>query len=228
MTVHINTFLRGSSNTRTGKLRSGHWIDRSRIPTCTSSRSKAISLRHRGLQTCSGTTFLLAIFLVASLAPPLFAADGDAVDYLATVQDQFHQRLDVYRDADAAGNHFVARGRFSSDGDEDAVPAMDESSIDNPHAGLTCIRARFLAKGDNWGGWYMMNGILAGSDVRTGVRFPMRKLIFPALVNSRFGLAAKPEVRSWSSLPSVLGGILRLGSKKCHFLGHRGESRPGP
>ena len=87
-----------------------------------------------------------------------------AVGYLSRIMDQFHTAFDVYSDADAAGNHFVARGRLSSQGGEEAVLVMDEGSTENPHSGITCIRAAFQARGANWGGWYFMNGVLEGSD----------------------------------------------------------------
>jgi hypothetical protein len=78
--------------------------------------------------------------------------------------DRFHDRVDVYSDAYAAGNHFNARAQMSSPNDEDAVPAMNESAEVDPHSGLTCIEATFKAKGSNWGGWYFMNGVLEGTE----------------------------------------------------------------
>lgn len=94
------------------------------------------------------------------------APDGKASAFLADVFDRFHETLDVYTDSGAAGNHFAARGRLSSPGDEGAVPPMDEACTVNPQAGITCIEATFKASGQNWGGWYFMNGVLLGSDVR--------------------------------------------------------------
>ncbi len=85
-----------------------------------------------------------------------------SVKWLSSVMDQYHRSFDVYTDANAAGNHFSARGRMSSPGGEDALPAMDEASMDKPHSGNTCIKAGFQARGTNWGGWYFMNGMLLG------------------------------------------------------------------
>jgi len=84
--------------------------------------------------------------------------------YLPRAMDQFHATFDVYTDLHAAGNHFAARGRMSSPGDEGAVTSMDEGWTDNPHSGATCIRCTFEARGSNWGGWYFMNGILRDND----------------------------------------------------------------
>ena len=29
--------------------------------------------------------------------------------------------------------------------------------------GINCIKCEFIVRGDNWGGWYFMNGVLTGS-----------------------------------------------------------------
>lgn len=97
---------------------------------------------------------------IANAEEPSVLGQGTAVAYLSRVMDQFHAFYDVYTDSHAAGNHFSARGRMSSPGDEDAVPPMDEASTDNPHTGITCIKATFMVKGLNWGGWYFMNGVM--------------------------------------------------------------------
>lgn len=86
-----------------------------------------------------------------------------SITYLSRRMDIFHETFDVYTNADSAGNHFAARGRFNSYRGEDGVPPMIEFSTDNPHSGLTCIKASFKSKEDNWGGWYFMNGVLQGS-----------------------------------------------------------------
>ena len=85
-----------------------------------------------------------------------------AVDYLAGVMDQFHDSFAVYTDSDAAGNHFAARGRMPSVASDQTVPTMIETCTTAPHSGLTCIQAAFKSQGDNWGGWYFMNGVLEG------------------------------------------------------------------
>lgn len=87
------------------------------------------------------------------------------LSYLARVMDRFHLTFDVYSDAGAAGNHFLARGRMSNPGGEQAVPPMEEDWTHQPAAGLTAIRARFEARGNNWGGWYFLNGVLHGGEI---------------------------------------------------------------
>ena len=91
-----------------------------------------------------------------------------SVLYLGSVLDQFQHTLDVYEDFVAAGNHFVALGKiFSANpGDDTALAPMDENNTQNPHSGLSCIRATFQSLlSNNWGGWYFMNGVLLGNDV---------------------------------------------------------------
>lgn len=91
-----------------------------------------------------------------------------AVTYLAEVMDQFHREFWVYRDGDAAGNHFVAHARMSNmDGKnkpaeaEVMLPPMLMFCGDQPHEGLDCIEACFRPSGGNdWGAWYFMNGAL--------------------------------------------------------------------
>jgi hypothetical protein len=84
------------------------------------------------------------------------AADTASVRYLSAIQDQFHSTFLVYSDADAAGNHFAARGMLKS------APVMQEAWSISPHSGNTCIRCEFKS-GSDWGGWYLMNGVLQGS-----------------------------------------------------------------
>ena len=105
------------------------------------------------------------LLLVLVTGAPATAAGADAVDYLISVTDQHHTQLAVYTDGGAAGNHFLARGRMSSSGDEQAVPPMDEYCSKQPRSGATCIKCRFESRGTNWGGWYFMNGVLRKGEV---------------------------------------------------------------
>ena len=91
--------------------------------------------------------------------------------YLSRRMDRFHETLDVYTDADAAGNHFSARGRFNIVGGGDYVPPMIEDSTESPYSGVTCIKASFRSNGPNWGGWYFMNGSLQGNERSPGVNW---------------------------------------------------------
>lgn len=104
-----------------------------------------------------------ALALALGVSAPA-AAEEAALGYLTRVMDRFHARFDVYSDADAAGNHFRARGRMSSCGDEAAVPPMEEAFTGIDCRGATCIRAVFRARGRNWGGWYFLNGVLRGGE----------------------------------------------------------------
>ncbi|MBN1320816.1 MAG: S-layer homology domain-containing protein [Thermoleophilia bacterium] len=96
------------------------------------------------------------------MPPPVPATK--AIGYLTAAMGQFHDAFDVYTDADAAGNHFPARGRMASVAGDQTVPTMNEAWTTNPHSGLTCIKATFRSQGENWGGWYFMNGVLQGKD----------------------------------------------------------------
>ena len=84
-----------------------------------------------------------------------------AAGWLAQCMDQYHSNVFVYADASCAGNHFSARGKM---GDAANVLTMNEACTNHPFSGLTCIEAKFLANGSNWGGWYFMNGVLLGSE----------------------------------------------------------------
>jgi hypothetical protein len=96
------------------------------------------------------------------LLPATAGATQPSVEYLGRVLDRYHRSLFVYEDSDSAGNHFVARGRMCSD--HCAVPAMVEDDVSSPHSGRSCIRAELKGRGDDWGGWYFMNGVLEGSE----------------------------------------------------------------
>jgi hypothetical protein len=82
--------------------------------------------------------------------------------FLADVMDQFHDRLNVYRDKDSPGNHFAARGLM---GDPVTVPPMNEGH--HTYCASTadsCIEATYQPEGQGWGGWYFLNGVLTGTD----------------------------------------------------------------
>ncbi len=87
-----------------------------------------------------------------------------AIDYLNEEMDRYHTDYYVYTDANSPGNHFVARGRISSKGDDDLVPPMNEYNKANCFSGDTCIKAELISNGNNWGGWCFMNGILKNED----------------------------------------------------------------
>ncbi len=85
--------------------------------------------------------------------------------YLARMMDRFHGVLDVYSDVDAAGNHFVARGRMPAEATDVLLPPMDEAQAEEVFRGTTAIRCEFRPGGADWGGWYFMNGVLRGDQI---------------------------------------------------------------
>lgn len=85
--------------------------------------------------------------------PPIERAFG----FLARSMDRFHERLDVYTDLGAAGNHFPAKAMMP---DGEAGVAMDEGWANQPLSGTTCIRCSFRPGGQQWGGFYFLNGAL--------------------------------------------------------------------
>jgi hypothetical protein len=70
----------------------------------------------------------------------------------------------LYTVAGGGVNNFLARVHLSSDGDQDALPPMDEACLEPPHSGVSCCKAQFLSRFNNWGGWYLMNGMLGPDD----------------------------------------------------------------
>ncbi len=56
-------------------------------------------------------------------------------------------------------------GRMSSSGDQDKVEINPGYTLDC-FSGSSCIENRFSADGDNWGGWYFMNGVLEGEETQ--------------------------------------------------------------
>jgi len=82
-----------------------------------------------------------------------------SVEHLRRVMDEFHNRIPVYDDISSPGNRFHARGQLP---DQFSQVAINGSWTNNPHSGATCIRCSFTRVGDNFGGFYFMNGILLG------------------------------------------------------------------
>jgi hypothetical protein len=83
-----------------------------------------------------------------------------AVEHLRTQMDLYHNRIAVYDDIGSGGNHFVAQGQLP---DGTSAVTMDTSCTNNPHSGATAIRCTFQATGNNWGGFYFMNGLLVSN-----------------------------------------------------------------
>src|ERR1039458_4980737 len=108
-----------------------------------------------------GMTKIMCVLLFALLATLAGPALGGTITtaYLQQASDRFQHTIDVYSDADAAGNHFAARGEFDFRSAA-LVPAMDEISTGAPCLGITCITATFDPRVVPYGGWYFLNGTL--------------------------------------------------------------------
>lgn len=89
-------------------------------------------------------------------------AATDPAGYLTWSLGRFHTAFNVYTDADAAGNHFPARGRMPAEATDAIAPPMVENCTTSPHSGPTCIKCQFLGTGTDWAGWYFLNGTLTG------------------------------------------------------------------
>jgi len=113
-----------------------------------------------------------------------------ATHYLQQASDRYQQTIDVYTDADAAGNHFAARGEIHSTNSV-PTPTMDEISSLAQCFGITCITAHFKATGNNWGGWYFMNGVLGSTD-----RQPIPN--WGTLANVGYDLSGATSLQFWA------------------------------
>ncbi|NOZ26089.1 MAG: hypothetical protein GXO94_08400 [Nitrospirae bacterium] len=108
-------------------------------------------------------SILCAVLLSAGAARAEKRGVDLAFEHLYEVMDRYHRAFYVYTDLSAAGNHFVTLGRMSSPGDADKV-GIEPGFRGDCLSGSTCIRNTFSSAGDNWGGWYFMNGVLEGED----------------------------------------------------------------
>jgi len=118
-----------------------------------------------------------------------------ALEHLRQEMDLYHDRVLVYDDIGSGGNHFVAQGQLP---DGNSLVTMDTSSTNQPHSGATAIRCAFQAAGDNWGGFYLMNGLLVsnvavpyfGDAVIPGTSTPVTK-------SSGFDLSGADTLTFW-------------------------------
>src|SRR5262245_23876803 len=108
---------------------------------------------------------LVMAFQVFSLPRPQrvspAAIDG-AISHLAREMDRYHKAFDVYTDAGAVGNHFLQYAKIADD-----LGAVDINlcSREKVHSGMTAIKSTFRnTTGQNWGGWYALNGVLTGQE----------------------------------------------------------------
>jgi hypothetical protein len=108
---------------------------------------------------------MLMTALLVFMPSNSIAGVNGAYQHIYEVMGKYHQTFDVYTDLSAAGNHFVTYGGMASSGDEDRV-MLNLCSTTFPHSGDTCIENNFIANGNNWGGWYFMNGVLEGAETQ--------------------------------------------------------------
>lgn len=117
----------------------------------------------------AGFLFSFALLFILACGKNSAAATPEelAFQHLNTVVDKFHKTFDVYSDLSAAGNHFVTLGKMSSSGDEDKVEINPGYTSDR-YAGSTCIENRLYtnSNGNNWGGFYFLNGVLEGEETQ--------------------------------------------------------------
>lgn len=126
------------------------------------------------MRSAKGNTrsILSALCVLASVmtAEPTAVAETPtaldaALEHLAEVMDAWHVNFDVYTEQGAAGNHFQVTAQMG-----DSVQ-MDSECTAEPRSGATCIESRFQAAGDNWGGFYLLNGVLLGEGLEPCVNW---------------------------------------------------------
>ncbi|HEY6389661.1 MAG TPA: hypothetical protein VIX89_00190 [Bryobacteraceae bacterium] len=132
---------------------------------------------------------VFAIVTVALGARDVFPQSS--IVYLQQTSDRYQHTVDVSTDADAAGNHFAARGRIFSAGGAAYVPPMDEISVNAPCFGITCITAQFISNGSNWGGWYWLNGVLGPGDGQPSLNWGDQP-------NAGFDLSGATTLQFWA------------------------------
>jgi hypothetical protein len=91
--------------------------------------------------------------------------DGESeqfsIKHLDSEMDLYHGRVPVYDDIGSGGNHFLAQGQLPN---SHSMVTMNTSWSDKTHSGATAIQCTFQAVGEtNWGGFYMMNGLLVSN-----------------------------------------------------------------
>ncbi len=114
-----------------------------------------------------------------------------ATSYLQQASDRYLHTVDVYTVADAAGNHFAARGAIASPGGLTLVPTMDEISPNAPCLAFTCITATLNLNGSNWGGWYFLNGVLGPTDRQPSLNWGDQP-------NAGYDLSGATELQFWA------------------------------
>jgi hypothetical protein len=143
----------------------------------------------------------------ATAIPPGQPSAQAALQYLAEVMDQYHDRFPVYDDVSSGGNHFFA---WSKVPDQNAAVAINGSWTENPHSGATAIRAELdNTTGTNFGGFYFLNGVLPA-----GATAPLPN--FGEVANAGIDLTGATALTFWARgerggerITFFLGGVGR-------------------
>lgn len=94
------------------------------------------------------------------------AAETKAYQHLAAVMDKFHQTVDVYTDAGAAGNNFVHRAKIIPPNQSGNGLTLNDGYTGTVYTGATSILNHYQPSFDSTaGGWYFMVGMLEGNEL---------------------------------------------------------------
>jgi len=142
-------------------------------PYCTSCDVKVILKRltlRRIVILITALAIALQVFSMPARQQDISPSTLDgAFSHLAAEMDRYHAAVDVYTDVGSAGNHFLHYAKIADD--FNAVD-LDLCSNEKVHSGLTAIKSTFRSTtGQNWGGWYALNGILIGQDTSPRANF---------------------------------------------------------
>ena len=131
---------------------------------------------------------LLSVMEITS-DPARLSADA-GLEYLNGVMDQYHgERIWVYEDISSPGNHFHCRAKIP---DENAAVSIFGSYTPEKHSGATSIRNAFCnTTGQNYGGFYFMNGVLGAND-----QAPVPN--FGTVANAGIDLTGATELVFWA------------------------------
>lgn len=143
-------------------------VECSRVPK-TGMGTRSRFAPRRSLALVITLTFALHVFAIPRPQDVSAAALDGAVTHLAAEMDRYHTTFDVYSDAGAGGNHFSYYAKIADD-----FNAVDINlcSSEKVHSGMTAIKSTFQnTTGQNWGGWYALNGVLTGQDTSPRANF---------------------------------------------------------
>jgi len=117
---------------------------------------------------------VLGLALCVFIAPKAYGqgntpgAVQNSLRYLSGVMDACHDRFWVYEDVSSPCNHFHAYGKLP---DASSPITIEGSWAQNPARGATALRITHPGGGPSYPGWYLMNGVLQGSDTAPSTNF---------------------------------------------------------